>query len=88
MMPPRIRCALCDRPVSEVEQWRNDASMTVRLRVFCHGDSDAMELPLHALADPDFADQLRNQEGVAFATARLDPPAGRSPGIIRRADND
>jgi hypothetical protein len=79
MMLPRIRCALCGHRVELVECWRDERDLTLQLRVCCHGDSDSMELPLRDLADFDLVEQLRGQEGVAFATPRLDPPAGRFP---------
>jgi hypothetical protein len=77
-MMPRILCARCGRSVERVECWRDEASCTTRLRVFCHGDQDSMELPWWLLAEDGFAAQIENQQGIAFATARLNPPPGGS----------
>jgi hypothetical protein len=77
----RIRCAICNRPVDLVEQWRDHPSNAWRLRVLCHGDSDTMEIPPGLIDDAEAMEQIKSQEGVAFATERL--PAALASGKER-----
>lgn len=74
---PRVRCAICDKPVDRVVASYEVAPMCHVLTVQCHGDSESMRLEDYLLAEigTDVARQIRSQEGVAFATKRIGPPA-------------
>lgn len=68
---PRIRCAVCSKPVDRIE-WHDDRCRDVRIiSAYCHGSKDTMELPHAALIQRDVVGQIKNQEGVAFAVARI-----------------
>ena len=68
---PRIRCALCDKPVDRIE-WRDDPRSFARIiSVYCHGDRDTMELTEECIQQRGLADQIMEQEGVAFSAARI-----------------
>lgn len=79
MRLPSILCQRCGRTVDEIVSWRNEAKATVVMTVRCHGDEDSMELSHVDLADAGLVEQLRGQQGVAFATPRIEPAAGRLP---------
>jgi hypothetical protein len=69
----RIRCAICDRPVSSITIWREPEGSRVKIVAKCHGDSDEMVLTDNFLAslDRNEAIALAASEGVAFATRRI-----------------
>jgi hypothetical protein len=67
----RVRCAKCERPVDRIEQWETEADYRLEIRVFCHGDRETMSLSLYDVEDAEVVKQIKGQEGVAFATARL-----------------
>ena len=72
---PRIRCAICDKPVDEVIEWYDDLSCEWRLKVRCHGDTDYMAVPLFKLS-PEQIDQMKGQEVVAFTVRRINTDGG------------
>ncbi len=72
---PRIRCAICDKPVDEVIEWYDDLSCEWRLKVRCHGDTDYMAVPLFKLSIEQI-DQMKGQEGVAFTVRRINTDGG------------
>lgn len=67
---PRIRCAICDKPVDEVIEMYDDFSGEWRLKVRCHGDTDYMAVPLFKMTTQQI-DQMKGQEGVAFSVGRI-----------------
>lgn len=68
---PSIRCALCDRPVDEIEVWRDEYYRCLFITVHCHGDRDEMQIPDSIEYEFRAVEQIMNQEGVAFATKRI-----------------
>lgn len=67
----KVRCAKCDKRVDHAAMESNDYGNRIRVKVWCHGDSDTMELAYTDIEDPDVLKQMMAQEGVAFATERL-----------------
>lgn len=74
---PRIRCAICDKPVDEVFEMYDDMNCKWWLKVRCHGDADVMAVPLFKLT-PEQVNEMRNQEGVAFSVNRIGTDGGAS----------
>lgn len=70
---PRIRCAVCKRQVDIVEWWDGDRLGSRIIRAHCHGATDTMELSFFSLTLDDL-NQLKNQEGIAFATPAIAGP--------------
>jgi hypothetical protein len=67
---PRIRCAICQKPVDAIE-WLDDYTTRDRvIRVRCHGDTDEMRLPADLLIKLHRANALPS-EGEAFTTQRI-----------------
>lgn len=82
---PRIRCAVCDKPVEHME-WGNDYSRNWSqfIRVRCHGEWDEMRIDPEVMRRKADYDQLMHQEGIAFVTKR--PPeftAERPADVLR-----
>jgi len=71
---PRVRCAICDKPVDQVTAWNDPANSRQLLAVSCHGATETMELMVHDLCrlGPDGTRQIFEQEGVAFAAPRIE----------------
>ena len=70
MKLPRIRCARCNKPVELVVAREDHDTGETSITVRCHGASERMVFPAGSLlrmTDKQLA-ELRNQEGVAFAT--------------------
>lgn len=70
---PRIRCAVCDKPVDHIVWSEDRANDTQVLAVSCHGERETMslsDLDIDQLG-PDGYRQIMEQEGIAFATRRL-----------------
>jgi len=64
---PRVRCAVCNKPVERME-WGEDFSRRGGqfIRVFCHREWDEMRLDPEVMRNKAAYDQLMEQEGVAF----------------------
>ncbi len=80
----RIRCAICDKPVDRVEQWRRDYSATTEIVVYCHDYVDRMSLSDYDLMhlSRDELRQFERSEGVAFTTKRIvSSPSPVVPGL-------
>lgn len=67
---PRIRCAVCCKPVGEVRVFEDDVERMRYIRVRCHGASDEMQIDLRKLSRSDI-EQMNHGEGVAFAHKRI-----------------
>lgn len=70
MKLPRIRCARCNKPVDlvEVSEYHDTDETIITAR--CHGAIESMAFSAASLLHMTNKqlDELRNQEGVAFAT--------------------
>ncbi len=76
---PRIRCAICDKPVDVIEVWADIAHHhDLVVEVTCHGAKDRRRISQHALAELP-ADFLWG-EGVAFDQAELPAPVKQIEG--------
>lgn len=61
-----IYCDVCKRHVEKIEEWRDEATITTAIRVYCHGDSEEMRM------DDKFSSQLKeNAKGIAFKRKEL-----------------
>lgn len=72
---PRIRCAICDKPVDRIFEEHDHINDVWRLKVQCHGDTDYMAVPLFKLSIEQI-DQIKGQEGVAFTVRRINTDGG------------
>lgn len=61
----RIRCAKCNKPVDSVRVEDDFCLRVKRIGVYCHGKTDAMELPLETALEL-IAGRQELGEGVAF----------------------
>lgn len=62
---PRIMCFRCKKPVERVATDVSYYSMSMRIRVFCHGETDEMELTKSFVKGLDRG--LEEETGIAFA---------------------
>ncbi len=67
---PRIRCAICDKPVEKVEWWEEAHSREWVIRATCHGDTDRMSFVIAAESEA-MLEQIKTGEGMAFTTKRI-----------------
>lgn len=72
---PRIRCAICDKPVDRVFEEHDHINDVWRLKVQCHGDTDEMRVQLFKFTPEQLA-QMKDQEGVAFSVKRISADGG------------
>lgn len=72
---PRIRCAICEKPVDEVIEMYDELSCEWRLKVRCHGETDYMAVQLFKFTPEQLA-QMKDQEGVAFSVKRISADGG------------
>lgn len=71
----RVRCAVCDNLVDEVEWYRDICNGRLIIRVRCHGDVD--EMAVSELFDgPEVYEAIHHSEGVAFTKKLLSREAG------------
>lgn len=70
MKLPRIRCARCNKPVELVVVREDHDTGETSITARCHGASERMVFSAASLLHMTNKqlDELRNQEGVAFAT--------------------
>lgn len=71
---PRVRCAICERPVERLVWERSPSEFGVSLTAYCHGDEDRMRVEDSFLArlSKEEADELFSSEGVAFLAKRIE----------------
>lgn len=69
---PRVRCAICDKPVDTVHIEQSFLKNSIFITVECHGDTDTMEIRFRdiRLIMPDVIEELFSTDGVAFAVKR------------------
>lgn len=65
-----IRCAICDRLVNRIEAWHDQIRDVYVVKVYCHGDTDQMEIRPYDLEKRQF-DMIYETEGLAFMTKRI-----------------
>lgn len=63
---PRIMCAVCQKPVDCVEWETRHDVCRLRVKVYCHGDTDTCEIP-----DEVLEDAATMGTGWAFVTKRV-----------------
>jgi len=71
--PESITCARCGKPVERVETWEHGNTLKgrkIRIRVFCHGESEYEDVPEDLLGD------ARIDFGQAFVQPLALPAAG------------
>ncbi len=69
---PRIKCAKCRKWVKGVVLEADTGfGNQIRITVYCHGDTDTMEIPAEVMDDSDTARQILSQTGTAFTTLRV-----------------
>ena len=71
---PRIRCAVCNKPVDVIEEWTDVCNSTQIIEVTCHGQKDRMVIPEYLLFEltRDQLQSLQTQEGVAFSKPMIE----------------
>lgn len=70
MDPTRVKfptCARCQKPVERLVTLEEPFLEKLRVRVYCHGEHEEVEIDLRELGSPDSG---LNFGGVAFATPR------------------
>lgn len=71
---PRIRCAVCNKPVDTIEEWSDYKNSVWVIEVTCHGQKERMVLPEYFLAEMpfDLLKNIRESEGVAFSKPMIE----------------
>lgn len=67
---PPIRCAKCGTIIKNVTWVRLELERKLLVKVECHDDTDNMVMDLWGMT-MDTVRQIKDQEGIAFATQRL-----------------
>lgn len=65
---PRIRCAICQKPVDRLEWGTEEFGRWLIVRAYCHGDVDTMHLDAWQMQNMR---EIDLQDGVAFETKRI-----------------
>lgn len=68
---PRIKCAICQKPVDSVKAWKDHQYDVLVIVVTCHGDTDRMEIDFH-LTNQKTLQSIQESEGVAFTGKRIE----------------
>lgn len=70
----RIKCAICNKLVDRVETWHDPIKNCISIKVKCHGDFDEMSISSIDVIKLETVElnSLFEQEGIAFATKRLE----------------
>lgn len=72
--PLRIRCMQCDKPVKRIDLHHPaGAQAVITITVYCHGETDTMEVTPHMLKHQGAIEQIEAQEGQAFTTKKITP---------------
>lgn len=62
---PTILCFRCKKPVERIATDVCDYRMVIKIRVYCHGETDEMELTRQFQAELD--GDITRETGIAFA---------------------
>ncbi|WP_159953158.1 hypothetical protein [Rhizobium sp. 18065] len=70
---PVIRCAMCHKPVDRIFVDHNEHMMVIDITVWCHGDTDKMQLTQKFMAEigREGEQQIFTRGGVAFQSKLL-----------------
>lgn len=66
-----IICAKCKKPVERIEHYHDPATMTTKIRVYCHGDIDNGEIDDFTAKSMTDRRQIIRRPQLAFRTERL-----------------
>jgi hypothetical protein len=69
---PNVRCARCGKVVDRLRVMRDEASLQTNIRVWCHGETEEMDMPDDVLVTIIDVGDIR--EGVAFVSLTLPSP--------------
>lgn len=74
MQVPRIRCAVCNKPVDVIEEWTDYKNGSQVIEVTCHGQKDRMVIPDYLIFELTSSQlrALKEQEGVAFGKPMIE----------------
>jgi hypothetical protein len=73
---PPIRCAICDKLVDSAQFYADPFMSAVRIRVWCHGETDTMALTQKFMVEigPEAYENLVREGGTAFLAQGIASP--------------